>query len=199
MKPTYSNCDRKVIVELGKNVFLPSQAQITTPMLSIGDHTRINGPVVIRGQQECEIGKYCAFGYHVTVITTNHDVSRPNLQLNMQRAYGFCSLEISKGPVTIGNNVWIGDNVTILSGVSIGHGSVVGAGAVVTSDIPPCSIAVGVPAKVSKLRFPKEVVDRFLELAWWDWPEDKISRNKKFFEADLSRITRGELDSLLVE
>jgi acetyltransferase-like isoleucine patch superfamily enzyme len=36
----------------------------------------------------------------------------------------------------------------VLDGVTIGRGSVIGAGSVVTKDIPPYSIAVGVPAKV---------------------------------------------------
>ena len=49
-----------------------------------------------------------------------------------------------------GNIVWIGSNATILSGVSIGEWSVVAAGAVVTKDVPPMTIAGGVPAKVIK-------------------------------------------------
>jgi acetyltransferase-like isoleucine patch superfamily enzyme len=40
----------------------------------------------------------------------------------------------------------------VLDGVRIGRGSVIGAGAVVTTDIPPYSIAVGVPARVVKTR-----------------------------------------------
>ncbi|MCX5680664.1 MAG: acyltransferase, partial [Candidatus Omnitrophica bacterium] len=38
----------------------------------------------------------------------------------------------------------------ILDGVTIGEYSVIGMGAVVTKDIPPYSVAVGVPAKVIK-------------------------------------------------
>lgn len=44
----------------------------------------------------------------------------------------------------------LGSKAIILPGVTIGRNSVVGAGAVVTKDIPPYSIAVGVPAKVIK-------------------------------------------------
>lgn len=51
-------------------------------------------------------------------------------------------------PIRVEDNVFIGTNAVILPGVTIGHDSVIGAGAVVTSDIPPRSIAVGVPAKV---------------------------------------------------
>jgi acetyltransferase-like isoleucine patch superfamily enzyme len=48
--------------------------------------------------------------------------------------------------------VWIGVNVSVMDGVVIGRGSIIGAGAVVTSDIPPYSIAVGVPARVIRER-----------------------------------------------
>ena len=53
-------------------------------------------------------------------------------------------------PVRIGNNVWLGENVCVLKGVEIGDNSIIGACSVVNKDIPPNSIAVGVPAKVIK-------------------------------------------------
>ena len=56
----------------------------------------------------------------------------------------------SKGSIYIGKNVWIGEKVTVLPGVHIGEGSIIGANSVVTHDIPPYSIAVGIPAKVIK-------------------------------------------------
>ena len=40
----------------------------------------------------------------------------------------------------------------MLDGVTIGRGSIIGAGAVVTKNIPPYSVAVGVPAKVISQR-----------------------------------------------
>lgn len=52
--------------------------------------------------------------------------------------------------VVIGDNVWLGESVTVLPGVNIGYGSIISAHSVVTKDIPPCTIAVGVPAKVIK-------------------------------------------------
>lgn len=50
--------------------------------------------------------------------------------------------------VQIGNDVWLGARVVVTAGVSIGDGCIVGAGAVVTKDLPPGSIAGGVPAKI---------------------------------------------------
>ena len=50
----------------------------------------------------------------------------------------------------LGENVQVGANAVIIGPVHVGSGSVIGAGAVVTRDIPPRSVAVGVPAKVVK-------------------------------------------------
>jgi acetyltransferase-like isoleucine patch superfamily enzyme len=52
--------------------------------------------------------------------------------------------------ITIGNHVWIGQRVLVLKGTQIGDNSVIGAGAIVSKDIPPNSVAAGVPAKVVK-------------------------------------------------
>jgi len=53
-----------------------------------------------------------------------------------------------EGDIVLGDDVWLGANVVVTAGVSIGEGAVVGAGAVVTRDLPPYSIAGGVPARV---------------------------------------------------
>ena len=58
---------------------------------------------------------------------------------------------VSKGAVVIDDNVWIGDKVSIMPGVHIGEGSIIAANAVVTKNIPPYSIAAGVPAKVIRI------------------------------------------------
>ena len=54
--------------------------------------------------------------------------------------------------IIIEDDVWIGTHAVILAGVTVGAHSVIGAGSVVTKDIPPYSIAVGVPAKVIATR-----------------------------------------------
>lgn len=51
-------------------------------------------------------------------------------------------------PIRIGARCFIGGGSTILPGVSIGDGSIIAAGAVVGDDVPPASIAAGVPARV---------------------------------------------------
>lgn len=58
--------------------------------------------------------------------------------------------------VRIGNDVWLGARVVVTAGVTIGDGCIVGAGAVVTRDLPPGSIAAGVPARVIGNRNTRE-------------------------------------------
>jgi len=83
----------------------------------------------------------------------------------------------SRGPVTIGNDVWLARDALILSGVSIGHGAVVAARAVVTRDVAPYAIVAGNPARQVRLRFTESEISALLDLKWWDWPEDEILRN----------------------
>lgn len=83
----------------------------------------------------------------------------------------------SNGPIVIGSDVWIASNVTILSGVTIGDGVVIAANSLVTKDLPAYSVAAGVPAKVVKYRFEQHVINRLLEIKWWDWDDEKIEDN----------------------
>lgn len=83
----------------------------------------------------------------------------------------------NKGDIVIGNDVWIGYDAVIMAGVTIGDGAIVGARAVVTRDVEPYSIVGGVPAREIRKRFAPDVIQRLLELRWWDWPVDKIRRS----------------------
>ena len=58
------------------------------------------------------------------------------------------SLEHGKRHPTIGDRVTIGAGAKVLGPVRIGHDSAVGANAVVTHDVPPESIATGIPAVI---------------------------------------------------
>jgi len=76
--------------------------------------------------------------------------------------------------VVLQNDVWLGHGVVVLPGVTIGSGAAIGAGAVVSKEIPPFAVAVGVPARVIRFRFPENTRERLLELAWWDWSRDQL-------------------------
>jgi virginiamycin A acetyltransferase len=84
-----------------------------------------------------------------------------------------------KGDIHIGNDVWIGYNATIMAGVTIGDGAIIATNATVTNDVPPYSIVGGNPAREIKRRFSDSQIERLLEIKWWDWDAEKITRNVK--------------------
>lgn len=74
----------------------------------------------------------------------------------------------------VGNDVWIGNSAIIVSGINVGSGAVIGAGAIVTKDVPDYAIVVGSPARVVRYRFSDEIIDKLLQIKWWDLSETKI-------------------------
>lgn len=86
----------------------------------------------------------------------------------------------NKGNTTIGNDVWIGYGATIMPGVSVGDGAIIATKSVVTKDVEPYSIVGGNPAKELRKRFDTGEIERLLELSWWNWPIEKITRNIQY-------------------
>jgi virginiamycin A acetyltransferase len=83
----------------------------------------------------------------------------------------------TKGDTVIGNDVWIGYHVTIMAGVRVGDGAVIAANSAVTKDVAPYSIVGGNPAKEIRKRFSEQQIKELLDLKWWDWDEEKITKN----------------------
>lgn len=103
------------------------------------------GPyVVIYGHGGVTIGENTLIAMHCRILSSNHTIPDQNTLIRSQPDILL--------PTNIGKDVWLGAGVTVLGGVTIGDGCVVGAGAVVTKDLAPYSIAMGVPAKVVKMR-----------------------------------------------
>jgi acetyltransferase-like isoleucine patch superfamily enzyme len=135
-------------VVIGDDVHLHRDTTIQTGSggsLTIGNQVHVQprcqfsaykGPIVI--SRRCEIAPACAF------YSYNHGVA-PGVPVREQAIY-------SKGGIFLNEDVWLGYGVIVLDGVHIGKGAVVGAGSVVTKDLPPNSIASGVPARVLKMR-----------------------------------------------
>ncbi|SOH94238.1 virginiamycin A acetyltransferase [Monaibacterium marinum] len=89
----------------------------------------------------------------------------------------------SRGDTVIGPDVWIGRAATIMPGVTVGAGAIIATGAIVTRDVPPYSIVAGNPAVEVRQRFDADTIAALLDIAWWDWPVEKITRNVNLIRA----------------
>jgi acetyltransferase-like isoleucine patch superfamily enzyme len=80
----------------------------------------------------------------------------------------------TNGPVVIGNCVWIGSNATIMSGISISDGAIIAANSTVAKDVGPYEIVGGNPAKLIRKRFDNLIIERLLELKWWNLATEQV-------------------------
>ena len=162
--------------------------------VSIGRGSSLNCPVdidkgtaigyrfCVKGFGAAYIGKYCALGDDVRIITSNHDIRFPCLNFVLQKKILGETYPSASGMfVKIGNDVWIGDSVIILAGVSIGNGAVIGAGSIVTRSVGAYEVYAGVPARLLKLRIDKTLIEPMQRLAWWNWSTERMVENRGFF------------------
>ncbi len=186
------------LTTLETGAYLHPASNIECP-LHLAQGARVNGPLSAVGTGRVHIGRYAAIGRHVTIVTSDHETTFANIQERLQRRIGASSILTPGRTVTLGHNCWIGDGVIILQKAHVGIGAVVGAGSVVTRPVPDFAIAVGNPARVLRYRFSEEIIAFLLQCAWWEWDEEKMRRNKRFFETDLTQITSVEtLQALIV-
>lgn len=89
-----------------------------------------------------------------------------------------------KGNTIIGNDVWIGYKATIMPGVKVGDGAIIASNAIVTKDVEPYSIVGGNPAKEIRKRFSAAQIEKLLQLKWWDWDIERITKNVKNLTGD---------------
>jgi virginiamycin A acetyltransferase len=101
-----------------------------------------------------------------------------------------------RGDIVIGNDVWLGYQALVLPGVRIGSGAIVAARSVVATDLPPYCVAAGNPARVVRMRFSEQQVNRLLRIAWWSWPCEQVTRHIKLIMGEdidaLEAVAPGE-------
>jgi phosphonate metabolism protein (transferase hexapeptide repeat family) len=143
-----------------------------------------------------DIGKFANIAAQVRINPGFHPMDRPSQHHFTYRLnrYGFAGADDSaffewrsRQRVSIGHDSWIGHGVVIMPGVRIGIGAVVGSNSVVTRDVPPHAIVAGAPARVLRMRFPRDISDALLATAWWDWSHEQLAERFQDF-SDLRRF-----------
>jgi acetyltransferase-like isoleucine patch superfamily enzyme len=134
-------------VEIGRGVYVGHHAILKGDhrgRLIIGDGTWIGEQAYLHAAGGLTIGRNVGIGPGVRIITSNHEEAG--------RGTPILHSPIAFSAVAIGDDADLGVGSIVLPGVTIGRGVQVGAGAVVTADLPPFAVAVGVPARVLRLR-----------------------------------------------
>lgn len=135
------NGDRNTI-KIGRNCKLRGQIVVkcNDGYIEIGDGTTSMGVMIhMHESSRIVIGRDCMFSGGIWMDTSdNHSI----IDLESGNRINPCN------PIVIGDHVWVGRMTTILKGSRIGSNSIVGAGSVARGEIPPNSIATGVPARV---------------------------------------------------
>ncbi len=129
------------------------------------------------------IGSYCSIGSGASFIMAGNQGHRrdwistfPFYFMDEVDAFGESVNGFqAAGDTIVGNDVWIGAEAMIMPGIHIGDGAIIGSRALVTRDVAPYAIVAGNPAKEIRKRFDPAMVDKLLEIKWWDWEMDKLT------------------------
>src|SRR5262252_1810744 len=148
-------------VTLGKDVKIFQPELVNLYGCTIGDETKIGAFVEI--QKNANVGARCKISSHTFVcegvtiedeVFVGHGVMFINDIYPRATTGGALQTEADWKvvPTLVKRGASIGSGAVILAGVTIGEGALVGAGAVVTKDVPPRTVAKGVPARIEASR-----------------------------------------------
>lgn len=191
---------KKIYPRPGDNQTVYLKNVITTPNIEVGDYTMYNDffnnprkfeqnnvlyhyPV---NNDKLIIGKFCSISCGAKFLFNSANHSMASLSTYpfplFFEEWGLDKRNVTKswdnkGNIIIGNDVWIGFEALILAGVSIGDGAIIGSRAVVTKDVPPYTIAAGVPARPIRKRFDDDAISNLIKIKWWNWPDEIITEN----------------------
>jgi virginiamycin A acetyltransferase len=150
---------------------------------SIGKFSYGNPTIIFPyGKSTLKIGKFCSIASGTVILLEEGEhrvdwITTYPLNAFLKNLRHLSGHRITKGDVIIGNDVWIGEKSFILSRVKIGDGAVIGACSVVTKDVPPYAIVAGNPAKIIRMRYDDETIEKLLKIKWWDWDLQRIENS----------------------
>ncbi|WP_186400547.1 type B chloramphenicol O-acetyltransferase [Stappia sp. P2PMeth1] len=185
--------------------------QVTTPNISVGRYSYYSGYYHGHSFDDCArylmpdrddvdrlvIGSFCSIGTGACFMMAGNQGHRMDWISTfpfffMPEEPAFADAENAyrpAGDTVVGNDVWIGAEAMIMPGIRIGHGAMIGSRALVTKDVAPYTIVAGNPAREIRKRFSDEEIAMLLEMAWWDWPIERIGREMRALcSGDIARL-----------
>jgi chloramphenicol O-acetyltransferase type B len=176
----------------------PLAEQVENPNIQVGRYSYYSGYYHGHAFDECAryllpdrddvdrliIGSFCSIGSGAVFMMAGNQGHRydwissfPFFYLDDEPAFAQSRDAFRRaGDTVVGSDVWIGSEAMIMPGVSIGHGAVIASRALVSKDVEPYTIVGGNPAKPIKTRFPEADIAMLLDMAWWDWPLDRLEQ-----------------------
>ncbi len=141
------NCGHAGAISIGDDVRILRNVTISTSgvgKVSIGNNVHIGESTIIQSDKEITIKDNVIIGPQNIIVDFDHNYPDAKVPIVKQGH--------NAKSILIEDDVWISSHCSIIKGVVIGRGSVIGAGSVVNKDIPPLSVACGLPAKIIKKR-----------------------------------------------
>lgn len=187
-----TNSTFKGEIEIGENNKI--QGATLLGKIKTGNYTSLWGPNLdIHSTQkaEVEIGNFCSIARNVSFQSFNHNFKKPTSYFIGQNFFKekWENEKVHKGKIVLQNDVWIGTHSIILGGITIENGAIIAANSVVTKDVPAFAIVAGSPAKIIGYRFEPHIISQFQALAWWNWSDEMIKKNKSFFEQEVTEAS----------
>lgn len=146
----------KLLPEHGSNLYLQGPVQFDYgKFTSFGNNCYANFNLVILDCAPVSVGDDVFFGPNCSIVTPVHPLLNEERRTRQMPDGTFRATEYAK-PISIKSGCWLASNVTVCGGVTIGENCVIGAGSVVTRDIPPNSLAAGVPCRVIRTLSEKD-------------------------------------------
>ena len=145
-------------IEIGDYSYIDTNVQLEVyASIKIGKHVHIASNVHIQSGDEVIIGDYVAIAAGTRIYTASNtyktsDGREKDILLSMSASAPKELQYVEYGPVIIEEYAFVGLNCVVLPGVRIERGAIICVVSVVTNDIPPYTIAVGIPARPIKKR-----------------------------------------------
>jgi len=187
------------------------RSYVKSPLIEVGHYSYYDDPrgperferenvLYHYGPEKLIVGRFCAFATDVRFIMNGANHRTDGISTFPFPIFGASWGESddllrdlpSRGDTVVGNDVWIGYDALITPGTQIGDGAIIAARSVVSKNVRPYAIVAGNPAVEIRRRFTDAEIEILLQIAWWEWPIERISKHIRLLMAgDVAKLERA--------